>query len=519
MSQLKTDNINESVSNSAYDGSTLHTSKYETKVPSLHKFHIFFYSLLAAFFSVAMPFFSDFANSLQSQNLYIGMMLTRGQIPYSDVFTTGGMLYFVLIALSYHLGSTIWLILIQLVSFYFAGIYFYKLVNYFSSNQKISATFTLLFFVLNIILGFGGLYPIQFAMPLLLISLWCFTKYFAGLVKDEAFIFLGIAGAVAMLFEPKTLVYWVVSSFAVIVYNYSNKHLARGFYQLLAAVFGMLIIFYIAGYFVLNLQILGPYFSQALVYQLTNLSLGNYPLIIGIVVQLMILLTSGLVIGPLYFLKKGKSDPNSMIKWVVFSSFLIYLIMAVLARDIYSYHQLFLLPFGLILTAVPIANQLQLLEKQGSHRRSRGKKGNRPVLGFFLSKVNYLPILLVLALLVFNVMTFSKELRLNKDRHTVAQSLKGQLQSGQSIYVWDSLSTIYLDAAAKSASHFASPEVNMANSTHQKMLYDELLQNKATFFILNKQKKLPEKIKIILKKNMKIDERFDLTSFAIYKKK
>lgn len=41
MSQIRTDNNNGLGNNYAYDGSTLHTTKYETKVPSLHKFHIF----------------------------------------------------------------------------------------------------------------------------------------------------------------------------------------------------------------------------------------------------------------------------------------------------------------------------------------------------------------------------------------------------------------------------------------------------------------------------------------------
>ncbi|WP_230937558.1 hypothetical protein [Streptococcus gallolyticus] len=54
-------------------------------------------------------------------------------------------------------------------------------------------------------LGFGGLYPIQFAMPFVMVSLWFLTKYFADIIKDEAFILYGFAGAAAMLLEPRTL--------------------------------------------------------------------------------------------------------------------------------------------------------------------------------------------------------------------------------------------------------------------------------------------------------------------------
>lgn len=519
MSQIRTDNNNGLGNNYAYDGSTLHTTKYETKVPSLHKFHIFFYSIIVALLSVATPFLTEFANNLQSQNLYVGMMLTKGQIPYSDIFTTGGMLYFVMIALSYFLGSTIWLVLVEVLCFYLAGVYFYKLVNYFASSQKIAATFTFLFFVMNLLFGFGGLYPIQFAMPLILVSLWNLTKYFAGLIKDEAFILLGIAGAMAMLIEPKTLVYFVLSSIAVIVFNSKNRHLARGFYQLLAALFGMLLIFYIAGYFILNLQILGPYFKQAFVYQFTNFNLGTYPLVIGILVQFAICLASGLLFGPIYFMKKHKSDADAMVKWVILASILIYLLMAVLSGDVIAYHQLFLLPFGLILTAVPIAHQFNISLNQGNHRRSRGKKGMGPVLQFYFTKCLYLPILLLVGLLTFQYMTISKEITANKERHQIVQTLKKKIQPGQAIYVWDTNSIIYQQTVAKSASHFASPVINTNNLKNKQMLYDELLQNKAKYIIVNKKLKVPEKVKKILRKNLKLDEKVNLSGFAIYKKK
>lgn len=519
MSQINTDNNNETGNNYAYDGSTLHTSRYETKVPSFHKFHIFFYSIIVALLSVATPLFTEFANSLQSQNLYLGMMLTKGQIPYSDVFTTGGMLYFVLIALSYNLGSTIWLVLVEVLCFYLAGIYFYKLVNYFTSSQKVAAAFTFLFFVMNVVFGFGGLYPIQFAMPLILVSLWNLTKYFAGLIKDEAFILLGIAGAMAILIEPKTLVYWGLSSLAVIIFNKKNKHLARGFYQLLAAIFGMLIIFYIAGYFILNLQILEPYFSQAFVYQFTNLSLGTSTLVTGMLVQLAIFLASGLFLGPLYFIAKHKSETDVMVKWVILGSFLIYLIMAVLSKDIFAYHQLFLLPFALILTAMPIAHQFNASLSQGSHRRSRGKKGIGPVLQFFFTKVIYLPVLLLVGLLVFQYVTINKAIKVNKQRQQISQTLKKEVSPGQTIYVWDSSSTIYQDTVTKSASHFSSPIINTNNVENKKMLYDELLQNKAQYIVVNNKLKVPEKIKVILRKNLKLYEKVNLSSFVIYKKK
>ena len=92
------------------------------------------------------------------------------------------------------------------------------------------------FYLLNVALGFGGLYPIQFAMPFVMVSLWFLTKYFADIIKDEAFILYGFAGAAAMLLEPRTLVFWALSFLTIIVFNLKQRHFARGFYQLLCII-------------------------------------------------------------------------------------------------------------------------------------------------------------------------------------------------------------------------------------------------------------------------------------------
>lgn len=56
--------------------------------------------------------------------------MIKGQIFYSDVFVIGGFLYYVMIVLSYFLGFSIWLFIVQFIVYYVFGIYFYKLVYY-----------------------------------------------------------------------------------------------------------------------------------------------------------------------------------------------------------------------------------------------------------------------------------------------------------------------------------------------------------------------------------------------------
>ncbi|MDU6444363.1 MAG: DUF2079 domain-containing protein, partial [Streptococcus sp.] len=264
-----------------------------TKVPRPHKLYLLILSVVVSCLSVSIPVFTDMANSVQSQNLYIGLMFTKGQLPFTDMFATGGFLYYALIALAYYLGSTLWLVPIQIVTFYLSGIYFYKLVNYFTSSQRVAVAFSGIFYLLNVALGFGGLYPIQFATPFVMVSLWFLTKYFADIIKDEAFILYGFAGAAAMLLEPRTLVFWGLSFLTIIVYNLTQKHFARGLYQLLCIIFGTILVFYTVGYFILNLQVLSSYISQAIVYQFTYFATNDSNFILTLLFQVVVALVSG----------------------------------------------------------------------------------------------------------------------------------------------------------------------------------------------------------------------------------
>ncbi|MGT2807835.1 DUF2079 domain-containing protein [Streptococcus iniae] len=504
--------------NSEYnDGPRLHTSKYETKVPSLHKIHIILLSLAVALLSVANPLLTDAANSLQSQNLYVGMMLTKGQIPYSDVFSTGGMMYFVLIALSYKLGTSLFLVVVQAFCFYMTGIYFYKLINYFTASQKVSSAFYLLYYLFSFALGFGGLYSIQFALPFVMMSLWFLTKYFVNLVKDEAFILFGFSGAMAMLIEPQAMLFWLLAAVTIIIYNIKEKHIARGFYQLLAAILGMLFVFYTAGYFILNLQILGPYFAQAVKYQFTYFASGNLSLAYSVLYYLVLALGLGLLTGPIYVIGHLKNAEDRMVKALLVLLVVFYLLLALLSQDMQSYHLLPVLPFALILTALPIAEKFLGQFDRLTHRRSKVKKGTSRVISLFLSRHLFLPIVLLLLSLFLPVKNYLTQFQLNHTRQEVATYIAKETKESDRIFVWDDNARIYLSSQRKVASQFPSADVNLKKESHQKILEDELLQKSAAYIVINKNKKMPDKVTKIIEKNYKIDKTSNLSPFLILK--
>nr|WP_246454395.1 DUF2079 domain-containing protein [Streptococcus vicugnae] len=458
--------------------------------------------------------FTDMANSLQSQNLYIGLMFAQGHLPFTDMFATGGFLYYAVIALAYTLGSTLWLVPIQIVTFYLSGIYFYKLVNYFTDSQRVAVAFSGAFYLLNVALGFGGLYPIQFAMPFVMVSLWFLTKYFADIIKDEAFILYGFAGAAAMLLEPRTLVFWALSFLTIIIFNLKQKHFARGFYQLLCIIFGTILVFYTAGYFILNAQVLLPYITQAIVYQFTYFATSDGNLILTLLFQLVLALASGILLGALSFGKVLKGE-DKVSKWLIFIVFLIFFVIDLFTQSYQFYNLLAALPFGLLLTAVLLGEQYKRSLIKTSHRR-RKASDNAGSFGLYLRRHFYLPILV----LVFGVgqplVQTVLAANTNSERTTIANYLAREASKEDTIYVWDDSSKIGIDSQLASSSQFTSPVVNTTKSANKKVLEDELLQNLGSYIVVNKDQKISDSLKNNFSTNYEELQIGGITGFTVY---
>lgn len=489
-----------------------------TKVPQPHKLYILLLSVVVSCLSVAVPLFTDMANSLQSQNLYIGLMFSKGHLPFTDMFATGGFLYYAVIALAYILGSTLWLVPIQIVAFYLSGIYFYKLVNYFTDSHRLAVTFTGVFYLLNVALGFGGLYPIQFAMPFVMVSLWFLTKYFADIIKDEAFILYGFAGAAAMLLEPRTLVFWVLSFLTIIVYNLRKGHFARGFYQLLCIIFGTILVFYTAGYFILNSQVLLPYLKQAIVYQFTSFATSDGNLILTLVFQIVVALGSGLLLSAVSFGKIVRNSQDKVAKWLILLVFICFFVIDLLTQSYQFYNLLAAMPFGVLLTAMALGEQYQRSMTKTSHRR-RKASDNVGSFGFYLKRHFYLPILVLVVGVGQPVLHACLSVNANSERTTIAKYLEKEVSKDDTIYVWDDSSKIGIDSQLPSSSQFTSPVVNTAKSANKKVLEDELLQNLGAYIVVNKDQKISDSLKNNFSSNYEKVQIGGITGFTVYHKK
>ena len=489
------------------DDSNSSQTEKKTKIslPWKHKGHILILSLILSIFSISVPCFTDFANNIQSQNLYIAKMFANGSLPYSDFFATGGFFYYLLVSLAFRLGSTLWLIPIQFLTYYLSGSYLYKTVMHMTNKKEIATLISIIFYVTNGTLGFGGLYPIQFAMPFVLGAIFFLTRYFAGHSRDEAFILYGFAGTAGALFEARTLIFWILSLVTIFVYNLVNKHFARGFYQVLCIIFGNILVLYLCLYFILNLQITSDYINQVLVYNFTQLAVEKNDFLLTLAYQSFAVIGSGLLIGALttsnHLLGEAK---DKSIKWVLLLSFIFTVVYSLFSQSFGLYSMLNIVPYGLVLTALSLDDAIKKRAERTSHRRRNGNQIHTlKVFGIFLSRNYFLPIAVFAFAFAMPIIMFLFNLGNNTERSTVANYLAKNTKKDETIYVYDSSAKIYLESGRKAASQFVLPELNTAKSSHQKALSDTIIQDSAQYIVVQQDTQLPSDVKSTLSKNYK----------------
>ena len=479
--------------------------KTKISIPRKHKGHILILSLILSIFSISVPCFTDFANNIQSQNLYIAKMFANGSLPYSDFFATGGFFYYLLVSLAFRLGSTLWLIPIQFLTYYLSGSYLYKTVMHMTNKKEIATLISIIFYVTNGTLGFGGLYPIQFAMPFVLGAIFFLTRYFAGHSRDEAFILYGFAGTAGALFEARTLIFWILSLVTIFVYNLVNKHFARGFYQVLCIIFGNILVLYLCLYFILNLQITSDYINQVLVYNFTQLAVEKNDFLLTLAYQSFAVIGSGLLVGALTTSNHLLGDAkDKSIKWVLLLSFIFTVVYSLFSQSFGLYSILNIVPYGLVLTALSLDDAIKKRAERTSHRRRNGNQIHTlKVFGIFLSRNYFLPIAVFAFAFAMPIIIFLFNLGNNTERSTVANYLAKNTKKDETIYVYDSSAKIYLESGRKAASQFVLPELNTAKSSHQKALSDTIIQDSAQYIVVQQDTQLPSDVKSTLSKNYK----------------
>lgn len=507
------------MTNLSSDVTTAENKQHRGKFPRRYSWYLLAFSGLLSCLSVALPFFSNLATPLQSHASYIGFALSKGQAPYLDLFTTGGFLFHGLAGLSYYLGGSHWLVLVQFLCFYGAGLYFYKITHYLTNRQDLALVMTSLYYLFQLILGFGGLYAVQFAQPFVLYGFWLLLTYFDGQTKDEQFILYGLTMALALLIDPSTLMFWLLAIMVLSISNIKRNMWQRGFYQNLSMTFGFILVTYLVGYFILNMQMFLPYLKQTVVYNLFHVKqMADAPLWGGIL-QVLVFVGAGLLPGILFRLRASQGNKSHKnVLTLSLLTVLFYLLRALFSQSLYFVDLLQLLPFALFLSSINLFHQgkVDVVAPEEGLSRTNNRLDSEGFFKAYLKSSAYLPLLLLVLGLARPIVTYMGEIEAYQDRQRASLYLKQETSQDDAIYVWDTTDKVYLASQRLSASQFPSPFLFTANRANRQLLLDELMQGRARYILVNHALPLDDEVTKELEENYSEVKRVNLSGFSLY---
>ena len=290
----------------------------------------FVLSLLISLLHVGVPFLTRFATNQQSQNLYAGWAMTKGQVPFGDFYGTNGLLYYAINWLGSLAGGHWILMILQAIALFFAGTYLYRVVRLLVSDKDTAKNVQLLFYFLVLGLGFGGTYVTLFSLPILFASMNFILAYLIGHRKDEGFILYGAIAAVAFLIDPMTsALFYLLAFLGLTAFNIKQKRWARGFYQLLAALLGFSLVFYPIGYITVLNQTFGYAINQV-TYVFNALNFSNGQTFSNAIYYGLLALAFGLVSAFLMSFTKQNSSARRIFRFMGWAGSLVVLIVSIL---------------------------------------------------------------------------------------------------------------------------------------------------------------------------------------------
>ena len=484
--------------------------EFRESLPPTRILPALWWSAVLSLLSVANPLLTGLSSNLQSQNLYAGFAMAAGQSPYGDFFGTSGVLFYLLTLVSYLLKSSIGLAVFQFIALFIAGIYFHKIMAYFSRSRENADQLTVWFYLFILAAGFGGVYASIFALPFLLTSIWFLVRYFENGVRDEMFIFYGIDAALVFMIYPKSVLLWATASLVLLVFNVRKGHIARGIYQSLAAIFGFLLIVYSVGYYAFVEQILGLAIQQTFLFNM-SLDFGHDQILWTLAIVGGALLVSGFLkhfIMTLFSFKKGK---HTYIKSTLVLAFLVELVFIIGNANFDVSQLIVLLPYGFAMAVMP-------LQQESPEEVEDGDFGPEPVRFDYLKASFFLPLIICLFIPLKPVLSYVMEGNLHQERTEIANYIQENSESDAKVYAWDNSAQIYLRSQRLSAGTILTAEPYLTTEANQAQIVYDLNKNEAQFIVVNQKIALLDGVKSNLERYYEVLD-LGTSDLVVYQKK
>ena len=462
-------------------------------------------SLLISLLHVGVPFLTRFATNQQSQNLYAGWAMTKGQVPFGDFYGTNGLLYYAINWLGSLAGGHWILMILQAIALFFAGTYLYRVVRLLVSDKDTAKNVQLLFYFLVLGLGFGGTYVTFFSLPILFASMNFILAYLIGHRKDEGFILYGAIAAVAFLIDPMTsALFYFLAFLGLTAFNIKQKRWARGFYQLLATLLGFSLVFYPIGYVTVWNQTFGYAINQV-TYVFNALNFSNGQAFSNAIYYGLLALAFGLVSAFLMSFTKQSSSARRIFRFMGWVGSLVVLVVSIGLPEQGAYQLLPMLPFVLPLFAVWFSRDGEASE--GTERRGRKKKNKEVWAAYFTSQV-FLPLVALVYLLVNPVVQdVVLQSGQSSERSAIASYINHHTKSKDTIYAWDATATLYQESDRLAASALLTPTSYLGINENRTNVIQQIDRSEPKYIVVNNQVELTSDMKNLLKENYRLVEK------------
>ena len=465
----------------------------------------FVLSLLISLLHVGVPFLTRFATNQQSQNLYAGWAMTKGQVPFGDFYGTNGLLYYAINWLGSLAGGHWILMILQAIALFFAGTYLYRVVRLLVSDKDTAKNVQLLFYFLVLGLGFGGTYVTLFSLPILFASMNFILAYLIGHRKDEGFILYGAIAAVAFLIDPMTsALFYLLAFLGLTAFNIKQKRWARGFYQLLAALLGFSLVFYPIGYITVLNQTFGYAINQV-TYVFNALNFSNGQTFSNTIYYGLLALAFGLVSAFLMSFTKQNSSARRIFRFMGWAGSLVVLVVSIGLPEQGAYQLLPMLPFVLPLFAIWFSRGGEANDE--IERRCRKKKNKEVWAAYFTSQV-FLPLVALVYLLanpvIQDVVLQSGQ---SSERSAIASYIKHHTKSKDTIYAWDTTAILYQESDRLAASALLTPTSYLGINENRTNVTQQIDRSEPKYIVVNNQVELTSKMKDLLKENYRLVEK------------
>lgn len=476
------------------------TNSQKESFLSFDHLNLLIFSLVLSLTFYSFPLWSHQAVYMQSQNLYSGLAMNQGQVPYNNFWGTGGVLFYVINWAGTLGNSTLFLYLFELIALVMSGIFVRRLIVETTGN-KLAARLTSLGAVIVIAgLSRGGDTPALFALPFVLWAVIFLNRYFTDQInKDEAFILYGLSAGIVFVISPIMILLWIVSFIPLIIHNIKNKKTAVGFYQFLGTILGILIIGYSVGYFSLNQQTSYISLEQSLFIPFTRFGIsGEFftNLVKTIVVLLVFNFATQFMIG--MRLKKESQVRAWHISLLTGSVFSVFIILFSYGFDVTNF--LVLLPLLIIFVGVGLRSAIV---------------NKRNLLSHYLGQHLFMPMIALLVTVALPLYGhFIKNHQVIQDEQTIAQYVKNNTNSGDNVYVIGPDKNINLLSGRVTD----IDNIPAHYPTKYKTGYDlNVSQIKDKYIIVDKSMAIPESTKTLLKSTYTNVKDLTTASFDIYK--